>query len=278
MSAASVPELLKGYSIEVLARDHGAPAACSGSVPAGSEVFIAFVPGEAYPRLVEAAAALRKAGFVPVPHVISRSLPSAAVLDDLIARLAGEAGVDRILALGGDLDTPTGPFASVSDVLRTGLLENRGIRTVHFAVHPEGHPRVDEATLHRELGIKLGLARDRGLQTALVSQFSFEAGPILALLKRLDDDGVTAPMRIGIAGPASHKTLIRFAMLCGVKNSMRALTSRGTTVAQIGKETPDRLLGDLVAAGLPDRVTGLHLFPFGGTVETAKWANAAARG
>src|SRR5437868_710727 len=107
---AALADLLKGYSAEVTARDKKSLEAAPDMMAPGQEVFVAAIPGEALDRVVAAAVQIRKAGLVPVPHIVARNLESRAVLEDLIARLVGEAGLDRALVLGGDRDKPAGEF------------------------------------------------------------------------------------------------------------------------------------------------------------------------
>ena len=65
-------------------RDHFAP---------GTDVTITFLPGDNYRNNVDTAAALRRAGFNPVPHIAAREMASREALDDFLARLRGEADV-----------------------------------------------------------------------------------------------------------------------------------------------------------------------------------------
>ena len=58
-----------------------------------SDVTITFLPGDNYRHNVETAAALRRAGFNPVPHIAAREMPSREALDDFLARARGEADV-----------------------------------------------------------------------------------------------------------------------------------------------------------------------------------------
>ena len=70
---------------------------------------------------------------------------------------------------------------------------------------------------------KLAAAKARGLDAYLVGQFAFDAAPIVSLARRLREAGIDAPYRVGIAGPAKRTTLIKYALMCGVGPSLRAL-------------------------------------------------------
>jgi methylenetetrahydrofolate reductase (NADPH) len=223
---------------------------------------------------------LRRAGFGPVPHVTARAMVGFTQLNDFLARLAGEAGVEETLVIGGDLARPAGPFHSAFDILATGLFERHGIGRVGIAGYPEGHPKFGRRTLADALAAKLGLARQNGLRPQIVTQFGFEAEPILGFLGWCREQGIDAPVRIGLAGPASIATLAKFAVRCGVGRSLSALTSRHAAVARLLTETgPEQVIGELVAAEAAGiAITGLHFFTFGGVRRTAAWIDQVAGG
>ena len=79
------------------------------------------------------------------------------------------------------------------------------------------------------------------------------------------------------AGPASIATLAKFAMRCGIGNSLRALARGHTALARILTEAnPDALIDALVADDNPDAaVDGLHVFTLGGVRRAANWMHAS---
>jgi methylenetetrahydrofolate reductase (NADPH) len=238
---------------------------------------VTFLPQESILRTVEICARLTEAGFTPVPHIAARGFPDAAVLDDYLWR-AQDTGVEKVLVIAGDIDVPRGPFAASLDLLKTDLLQKHGIRSVAFAGHPEGHPKAERATMEEALRAKLDFARANGLEARLVTQFCFEAAPILAWLARIRALGVDAPVRIGVAGPANVTTLIKYAMRCGVGNSLRALRTQTDRLGKLFGDTgPDQVVRDLTAAPAAlTGVEGLHIFPFGGIAKTGRWLTTAA--
>ncbi len=109
-----------------------------------------------------------------------------------------------------------------------------------------------------------------------MTQFCFEAQPILDWIGDLRRRGIDAPIRVGLAGPASITTLMKYALRCGVGNSMRALGLRGAAIARILTEaSPERVIDGLAAADPALAIDGLHFFCFGGFARTAEWARAA---
>ena len=96
-----------------------------------------------------------------------------------------EAGMERCLVLGGDRDTPAGSLNSSLQILETGLIQKRGVKTIRIGCYPEGHPKIPEAVLDKARADKLAIAERDGLDVTIVSQFLFEAEPIVGFAKKL---------------------------------------------------------------------------------------------
>ena len=240
----------------------------------GTDVTITFLPGDDYRHNVETAAALRRAGFNPVPHIAAREMPSREALEDFLARARGEADVTRLLLIAGDVVAAKGPYRSSLDVCTSGLIEGRGIARLSIAGHPEGHPYLTAAAAL----IGFEAWRDWGQQTQIhvdvVTQFCFESAPILGFISELDARGVNLPVIVGVAGPASTATLMKFALRCGIGNSMRSLRGQIGRFGRLLTDTgPDDVVRGLQSAPktATASIAGFHLFPFGGLRKAANW-------
>ena len=278
LTRVSAVSLLRDYSLEITAKDVAGLELAAPLIPAGSAVSITYLTGETMPARVSAAAALRRLGLVPVPHISARRLASASDLKDFLARLAGEAGIDQAFVIAGDCDVPAGPYQDALAVIRSGLLQDFGVRGVGIAGHPEGHPQIGEAQLWQALSDKIALLDQLGLSCEIVSQFAFDEAPILTWLSRLRAMGITVPVRIGLPGPASASTLLRFAARCGVGASAKVMAKYGVSMVRLFNTAgPDRLVEALVDGLQPAQhgQVGVHLYPFGGVVRTAKWAQGS---
>lgn len=266
--------LMAGASLEVTARDADAPAQLRDRLPRGSRVHVTFLPNGGPAETVAQARALRGAGFEPVPHVAARSLSSLEELDDYLARLVGEADVSGALLVAGDLPRPRGPYASTLDMLQTGAFEAHGVRFVAFAGHPEGHPRVAAPAMDAAMDGKLAYAAANGLEAEIITQFCFEAAPILDFVARSRSRGIENPLRIGAAAPTDAARLMKFALRCGVGPSLRALSAPSRIGQLLSTIGPEALIDDL-AAGLGARdsgaIAGMHFFVFGGVARAAEW-------
>jgi methylenetetrahydrofolate reductase (NADPH) len=271
-------DLLADFSIETtpaaVAR-HGGLAL----LPAATRVYLAFLPGEDWRRVVAAAREVRAANLVPVPHVPARSITSASELDAFLGALGERAGVDQVLAIGGGLDQPQGPYPSSLALLETGLLERHGIRTIGLAGHPEGEPVLHlpgATTTHAQ---KVAYARGSGAAVRLVTQFLFDPAPLLAWERAIRGDGL--PIHAGVPGPATLKTLLSYARLCGIGNSVRVLSRQAGNLLRLARLSyPDALITALAAGRVaPDsRIERLHFYPFGGLARTARWLDGIRAG
>jgi methylenetetrahydrofolate reductase (NADPH) len=266
-------ELVAACSIEISPRDDFAGERLRELLNPGMTVFVNHPGSVTHHDIVAACARLRRAGFNPVPHIAVRRLASFTQASDFLQRAAAEADVKAALIIGGDPDHPVGPFPDAYDLLASGLVGHHGLHAVAFAGYPEGHPRIASRTLNEVLRAKVELARRQDLEVSLVTQFGFDAAPILRWIAGLRTQDIVCPVKVGIAGPATVATLAKFAVRCGIGASLRALARGHTAFARILAEAgPDVLIGALVADEDPrSPIDGLHVFTFGGVRRTAEW-------
>ncbi|OYY90332.1 MAG: 5,10-methylenetetrahydrofolate reductase [Sphingomonas sp. 28-66-16] len=262
-----------GYSLEITAKDIDALRAAAPAIAERTPVAITFLPGETMDARIAAAVAVRALGFEPMPHLSARRIGSLAELEQIVARTTAEAGAERMFLVAGDPPQPAGPFADTLSLLRTGLFERHGIKAIGIAGHPDGHPAMDTAGLWQALDDKRADIAARGMATLIVTQFGFDADPFLAWLRELRDRGIDAPVRIGVPGPAGIKTLLRFAMHCGVGASTSVMAKYGVSITQLlGTAGPDKLVDNLARGLGPDHgAVRLHFYPFGGLARTVEW-------
>jgi methylenetetrahydrofolate reductase (NADPH) len=277
----SIAPMLEGYSIEVHPAEKKVLDLACGRLDPETEVFLTWIPGTDPAELVEAAEKLQRSGLIPVPHIAARHLASASQLEQLAARLAGEAGVDRILIIGGDRPNPAGPYDSSLAVMQTGAFQKVGILRMAVAGFPEGNPHISEKILDEALEAKLSFANNSGLQFSIVTQFCFKPEPIARWLLRLRSRGIEAPVRVGLAGPAGAITLARYAVRCGIGNSLHLLTENPAFAKLLVEKGPEPIIQGLAVstesgktASLPPGVSGLHFFVFGGFNRTVDWIDA----
>lgn len=279
VEADAIARLTSRASIEINHADIPHLASSQALLPAGTRIFVSHLPGQTWAQTTEAAVAVRRFGFEPVPHIPARLMPDHATLEGLIADLAQRARATEVLLIAGDYAHAAGPFENVSQVLSTGVFVRHGIDRVSLAGHPEGHHKVDVATIRRAEREKVRLATSLGLRVTLVTQFFFEAEPFVRWSRELRDAGVDTRLVAGIAGPARASTLLKYALRCGVGPSIRALSARpGSVLKLLGDHGPEALLRTLAREQEASGFDGVHLFCFGGFLRTCQWLRSVTQG
>ncbi len=286
--------MLDGYSIEVMPRTASKIEDFREVLPKGTRVYIAHIEGTPIDEMVATTKRLTDEGFTPMPHVPARLVKDRAELDLWLKRYAEEGGADQALVLAGGPKTPAGDFDSSMQLLETGLFDAHGFGRLHVAGHPEGNPDIDADGSTRLVDDAARWKQDFAERTdadmAMVTQFAFDAAPVIDWMKRLDAAGIDLPVHVGIAGPAKLQTLIKFAIACGVGPSLSVLQKRAKDVSQLIRPfEPTAVLEDLAARAdeLPEgQLAGIHVFPLGGIRAAADYAartsdeggSASARG
>ena len=269
-------------SLEVTPRDAGRLAELAALLPAGRSVYITAVPGADLGDLVTAAVEVRRAGHRPVPHLPARGIAGEAELNALLARLANEAGVDDVLVVAGDLETPAGTYTCSMDVLCSGLLERSGIRRAGVAGHPEGSPDVAPAAAAEALCSKNEFAAASAIELRIVTQFALAAAPYVTWEREARAAGNRLGVIAGIPGVTSPATLLKYALACGIGPSAGVLRKRSGGLLRLATTRewrPDAVVEGIVCSLLADPdslIGGLHLFPFGGLHRTAAWLSEQA--
>lgn len=262
-------------SMEVTSHDREARRALVGQLAPGTAIYIAHTPNSTVGDVAEAACEVESDGFRAVPHLVARRIPDERTLVEALARLRA-GGIDRALLVAGDLRPPAGKFESTLDLLATGALAAHGITTLGVAGHPEGHQRVEDTVLWQSLQEKQRYAERTGATLYIVTQFSFDADAVTGWVRRLDGEGIRLPVHVGIMGPATLTTLIRYAKVCGVGASLQSLLTNANTLKLMRnlKSSAEEMLLAMAAARegvLASRIVQPHFFAFGGVAQTARW-------
>jgi len=247
----------------------------AGNIPSQTRVYITDVGTDTTDTIVQGAKRLHDMGFSPVPHFASRRLTTHEALEDRIARLANEAGVNDVLIIGGGLEKPAGEFDSSMAVLETGLFDRYGIKKMGIAGHPEGSPDFSDAEAEEALKLKQDYANRTDSELRIVTQFGFDAAGFIQWAEALSSKGIEMPVHLGVAGPAKLTTLVKFAAMCGVGNSIQFLKKRAAAVTTlISGFDPDEIVNPIEqhALSTPNSpITHIHVFPFGGVKKSAEW-------
>lgn len=276
-----ISTLMRSCTFEATRPSEKDVAALRDTLSPGSTVYLTMLPNQEPAESVAAAAAIRQAGLTPVPHIAVRHVATTSELDALLSAFSKQAGVTRVLLIGGDTANPKGSVANVLSVIESGVLQANRISDVGVGGFPDGHPAMSDEELEANLVTKLAAIQSGGLNGHVVTQFSFDSVPIVNWIHWLRRRGITVPVHIGLAGPTSLMAWLNFARKCGVKASAEALANRSGLVKRAFKSVaPDPIIRQIAAAAQDGALGDIcpHLFAFGGIGATAKWAQPAIQG
>lgn len=264
------------YALEVTGKDIGEIEAARDDLRSGTPINIAFLGNEDHAQRINAARAIRSFGFEPVPIISSRRLRSAQDLETLMQGLIAAAAPQRFIFVGGDPATPAGPFQDSIALLKAGVIERHAIRHAGIVGYPEGHPKIRNDALLRALKWKHDFLRQAGCTVEITAQYGFDAEAVLRWIKLLRDEGVQAPIRVGVPGPADVGKLLRFARQFGVTTSAAIVRRYGLSLTNLLMRVgPDRYWNHITAHLAREDLGDVlfHLYPFGGIRDGVRWMN-----
>ncbi|MBI3373853.1 MAG: methylenetetrahydrofolate reductase [Betaproteobacteria bacterium] len=272
-------DLISCGSIEMSAHLAEDARTLGNLLPAGTKVYVNHLPRHTLADTLSALEAVRRAGLEPVPHVAARRVATRKELEAFLTRAVRDAGVQKVLLIGGDDPRPLGQFADSVALLKSGVFAACGVREVGIAGYPEGHAHVPRASLDSAMAEKLALAKAQGLGAYVVTQFSFAPARVVEYCSALSRNAPGVPVYVGLAGPADPARLLRFAQRCGVSASLRALRAQGMGLVRLVTHTDPGEQLTAVARYCSSHegcnIVGAHLFSFGGAANTAEWMNRA---
>ncbi len=198
-------------------------------------------------------------GFATAPH-----LSFGGDSEDSIAELISEyksAGVDRIIALRGDM--PSGMGGASQMVYANELvafIRKRFGEDFHLevAAYPEIHPEAE--SYDTDIAFLKGKF-DAGASSA-ITQYFFNLDAYFFFLEKCDKAGITQPIYPGIMPILNLQNLLRFSKACGAEIPrwlQKALEAYGTDQASMqafGLEVVTELCEGLRENGVP----GLHFY------------------
>ncbi len=276
---------LRNMTLEITPRQIEKLPLIAQNAASGTHVFVALVDPSHLDDQIAAMGEIRKSGLEPVPHIPARFVRDEDDLKRRVERLAKSGDVTRYLVLGGGAPEPIGDYHCALQLMETGVFEANGAKALGVAGHPEGNADISrvhgEAVLMQALTEKQAYIRDAGLEGFIATQFLFEAQPVAVWARNLRENGIDLPALIGIPGPASIKTLARYAAVCGVGNSARFIRKQALNITKLlSVSTPDKFIDDLadIHSTSPElKVVGPHMYPFGGFDKLFDWLSSYPR-
>jgi methylenetetrahydrofolate reductase (NADPH) len=246
-------------------------------------VYVAHTPKASLDDVVRVSQKLQSVGLRASPHIVAHRIPDERALRVALEDLRG-VGIEQVLLIAGDRETPVGPYQDTLEVIDSGLLAGVGIRYLAVAGHPEGINGVDSERLWDALRRKQEFGRRRsGISVHIATQFGFDPLGICAWVRSLATRGIALPLHVGVAGPTSLMKLMRFVVACGVGASLRMATKDMKTVTRVARAamTPEEMIPALIQCqaewGL-SQIMQPHFFSFGGVLQTSDWIRAVGAG
>ena len=268
----TVERLFEDFSFEATTKDVATLGSLSRGITPHRIITLPYLPTESDEARIAAASRLVAEGFQPMPHFSARRIASEgefhALLDGVV-----KAGAKRCLVIAGDPVQPLGPFADSLALIESNAFENAGMETLGIAGHPEGHSAMSRDETFLVLARKSEAILERGMKAEIITQFAFDADAVLRWLKDLRARGISHRVRLGVAGPASLRTLMRFAALCGVASSASIIAKYGLSLTNLlGSSGPEKFIARLLTELAPEHgEVHLHFYPFGGPAKTLDW-------
>jgi len=230
------------------------------------EIYITMIPGGNWKETVDTAQKVHSSGREAIPHVAARSLKGVKELEECLSGFL-DFEIKKVLLIGGGQNKPEGEFHCVMDMLKTGLFSKYGINAIDFAGHPEGNP--DDPNSDDNLIEKLNWSEENKIQSRIITQWCFDTETANKWILGLRKKGIHTPIHLGIPGPSTLKTLMRFAKVCGVKASSSVLRKQGLNITKLMfVNKPDKIISKLKG------YSKLHLYPFGGIEKSSEWLNS----
>jgi methylenetetrahydrofolate reductase (NADPH) len=246
-----------------------------GLFPKGVRVYITDIGSDTNETLVAAAKRVNDLGYTAVPHFASRRLTTRVLLEERIKAMTSEAGIHDVLVIGGGLEKQAGEFSSTMEVLETGFFDKYGITDIGVAGHPEGSPDFSGEVALEALRLKKSFGERTDARMRIVTQFGFDAEKFIDWAESLPGQGIDLPVHLGVAGPAKITTLIKYAAMCGVGNSLDFFKKRTRSLATLAtSHSPEGVVGPIEKHALTtpgSAVKQIHVFPFGGIKKSAEW-------
>jgi methylenetetrahydrofolate reductase (NADPH) len=200
---------------------------------------------------------LRDTQMTPMAHLTCVG-HTRAELRGIVERY-GEAGIENILALGGDpppdVDLPPGELKHAVELVK--LVREVGDFSVGVAAHPEPHPRSPS----READRRHTADKLREADFA-ITQFFFDADHYFDLVERLAEHDVHKPVIPGIMPATTIGSIKRMTQLQGsdfprwLADKLEAVADDPDAVFAVGVEEATSLARSLIDGGAP----GLHFY------------------
>ncbi|MHA6804581.1 methylenetetrahydrofolate reductase [Salinifilum ghardaiensis] len=265
---AAAAEALRAATYEVLPFDSTEDGVLA-HVPSDVALTVTATEAKGIDATVDLAVRLSKNGYHVAPHLPARLVRDRGHLADLAAQLQ-DAGVDEIVAIGGDAAVPVGAFADARSLLVSLEEQGHAFSSVGVAGYPEGHGTIGHDVIERALHEKAARA------DVLMTQLCFDARATIRWARNVRAGGVRLPVRVGIPGAINRQKLIRVSSGLGLGQSARFLKKQSNMLWRFflpGGYSPNRIVRAVAPhlARSDSNLSGFHVFTFNDLASTEAW-------
>lgn len=269
-------DFIPKFSLETTGKSVKDLSSVANLLPSKTPVNIAFLGNESHEQRIDAASNIKALGFEPTPIISSRRIKSKKDLDYYIDELSRHSKIKRLMLVGGDPETPEGPYDDSLALLKGDILKACDIETVVIAGYPEGHPNISSDQLTASLKWKIAYLREHQYKIEITTQLAFCPERIINWVQEIRKMGINEPIRIGVPCPTRVKTLRHFAKLFGVHISSDLLDKyeMNTTHQQLDAKTDSlylTLVQQIEQLGIKNIY--YHLYSLDGISKNKLWIN-----
>ena len=211
--------------------------------------------------------ALKKQGAAVAPHLSFGQDDRAAIV--ALLDHYREAGVDRLVALRGDMPSGIGGSSRMvyANELVAFIREHSGDHFhIEVAAYPEVHPQAD--SYESDIGYLKGKF-DAGADSA-ITQYFYNVEAYFYFLDRCAAAGINKPIYAGIMPITNYANLARFSRNCGAEiprwicKRLEGFADDQASIREFGIEVVTQLSQTLLESGAP----GIHFYTMNQTQPT----------
>lgn len=213
--------------------------------------------------------ALRELGLSVAPHLSfggDDETTIAALLDDYKA-----AGIDRLVALRGDL--PSGTGAGARSVYANELVQFVRERTGdHFTIEVAAYPEIHPQAESYESDIQYLKGKFEAGADSAITQYFYNVESYFYFLDRCAAIGIDKPIYAGIMPITNYANLARFSRNCGAEiprwicKRLEGFADDSESIAAFGVDVVSQLCQTLIESGAP----GIHFYSMNQSQPTLK--------
>ncbi len=215
--------------------------------------------GSTQERTLETVLQIKREGYAAAPHLSCVGSTRENVRNLLHAYK--DAGIDRIVALRGDMPSgmgSIGEFQYANELVAFIRAETGDHFHIEVAAYPEFHPQARSA--HDDL-LNFKRKMNAGADSA-ITQYFYNADAYFRFVDDARKLGVSQPIVPGIMPIVRFSQLARFSDTCGaeiprwMRKTMEGYGDDNESVQTFGRDVVTQLCEKLIAGGAP----GLHFY------------------